>query len=146
MKRVITKILEKNKDVLDSVSDNEITDFENDNGIYLPKDYAELLKTFDGGEILIPGPIIFGVKENNLRKTIKEINGKSFRKNFSIPSNYLIFGKLNYGDFVCINLNNPHDIIQWNHETDQLFCSWESLKDWLKDNLSSFEEFEEENK
>lgn len=145
MKNILKKILSKNNEVLLPLSIQEIDDFEKYNDLRLPKDYIELLNHFDGGEILIPGPIIFGIKENEMRKTIKEVNGKSFRKNFSIPDNYLIIGKLNYGDLICINLNKPNDVLQWDHENNERFCSWDNLFDWLNDNFSSYETFEEKN-
>lgn len=145
MENLIKKILENSNEVVSPLSIQQIAEFEKENNIQLPKDYINLLCCFDGGEILIPGPTIFGIEESVIRKTIKEANTKSFRNNYSIPLNYLIIGKLNYGDLICINLNTPNDVIQWDHETNQMFCSWDNISDWLKDNLSSYKKFEEDN-
>ena len=148
MQQILNNLLshESCNDILPPIKENEIYKFEKNNKITLPLPFLELLKRFDGGEILIPGPIVYGIKESLSRNTIKEINSKENRSHFSIPNNYLIIAKLNYGDIICINLNAPHDVIQWDHETDSTFCNWDSLNEWLADNLSSFEEFEEESK
>lgn len=145
MRNVIYKILkcDANNEVLPPLTEVEISEFEKFNRIKLPLDYVEVLKHFDGGEIFIPGPTIFGIKENSARKSIKEVNSKSNRKIFNIPNNYLVIGKTNYGDLICINLKFSNDIIQWNHETNEKFCSWTNLSEWLDDNLISFEKYEE---
>lgn len=146
MKKTISRMINKrtNNELLPPLSGSEICEFEKNNGIMLPKDYVEILKTFDGGEILIPGPQIFGLKESEIRKSIREANNKKTRNSLSIPKNYLIIAKLNFGDFICINLNQPFDVIQWDHENDQLFCTWNSLEEWLIENIDLFEEFEEQ--
>lgn len=145
MKNIIYKILNEhiNNEVLSPLNEVEISKFEKSNRIRLPLDYVELLKHFDGGEILIPGPTIFGIKESPFRKTIREVNSKSNRKNFNVPNDYLIIGKTSYGDLICINLNVSNEIIQWNHETNEKLCSWKNLSEWLDDNLISFEKYEE---
>ena len=147
MKKILNDLLSYKScnDILPPINENEIYEFEKDNKISLPVPLLELLKKFDGGEILIPGPTIYGIKRSSSRKTIREINSKESRSLFNIPNNYLIISKLNYGDFICINLNHPYDIIQWEHETDSIFCSWNSVEEWLADNLSSFEKYKEEN-
>ena len=58
---------------------------------------------------------------------------------FKIPNNYLIFAKVNYGDLLCINLNEEHEVIQWDHELDEEFCKWESLEEWLEDSINNYE-------
>lgn len=145
MRNVIYKILKShaNNEVLPPLTEVEISEFEKSNRIRLPLDYVELLKHFDGGEILIPGPTIFGIKKSPFRKTIKEVNSKSNRKNFNVPNDYLIIGKTSYGDLICINLNVSNEIIQWDHETNEKFCSWKHLSEWLDDNLISFKKYEE---
>lgn len=143
MEKALKKLLDygMNNEVLPPETEDGISSFEKDNHIRLPLEFIDLLKAFDGGEILIPGPTIFGIKESELRKTIKEINGNRTRGLFSIPNNYLIVAQLNYGDYICIDLNAPHTVIQWDHEKDELFCKWDNLSDWLEDTVSSFEQY-----
>lgn len=122
------------------VQTNEITVFENQNNILLPNSYKELLSFFDGGEIFIPGITIYGITEHKGYKTIREINGSEYRKRFNIPKTHLIFGKLNYGDLLCINLNDPYDVILWSSDTDEEDFSWDSLSKWLEETICDYEE------
>lgn len=148
MNEILKRLLDKNfnNDILPALTQQEISSFEKTNHIKLPDDLKELLTCFDGGEILVPGPTLFGVNFNSVRKTIKEANGKNSRCIFSIPNNYLIIAKTNYGDLICIDLNSPHKVVQWDHEHNEPFCDWNTLTDWLNDAISSYEKFEEENK
>ena len=146
MEKILKEILNYSKhlDIVSPIPIDEINKFEVDNHLLLPKDLKTLLTCFDGGEIFVPGPIIYGIRENINRQQIKQANSIENRRLFSIPNNYLIIAKLNYGDLICINLNEPFDIIQWDHETDSLYCSWDSLSEWLVDNVESFKQFEED--
>lgn len=145
MEEIIEKLIElkAHNDIEPPISLNEIKKFESKNNLLLPPELKNIYQEFDGGEILVPGPKIFGLKDSETRESLREANNKKIRNNFSIPRNYLIIAKLNFGDFICINLNQPFDIIQWDHENDEPFCTWNSLKEWLKDNIDLFEEFEE---
>lgn len=146
MKEIIKKLLKfkVHNDVEPPINLNEIKAFESENNLLLPYELKELYQEFDGGEFLIPGPKVFGLKDSGNRESLRVANSQKVRSNFSIPKNYLIIAKLNYGDYICINLNEPFDIVQWDHENDQSFCTWKSLKEWLKDNIDSFEKFEEQ--
>ena len=146
MEEIINKLIEfkSHNDVELPVNLDEIKDFELENNLQLPFELKKIYQKFDGGEILIPGPQIFGLRNSKKRENLKEANSRKIRNNFSIPKNYLIIAKLNYGDYICINLNKPFDIIQWDHESDQPFCTWNSLKEWLNDNIDSFEKFEDQ--
>ena len=90
------------------ITDTEITKFQSKNGIAIPPALIELYELFNGGEIYIPGTLIFGVNvdDSAIPRTVKHENRSSKRNALSIPNNYLIFGKLNYGDILCINLTN----------------------------------------
>ncbi len=121
------------------VTESEVNDFQKTNGIILPPQYVGLLQVFDGGELFVPGTQIFGILHKLNGRTIKEINGKVFRNNYSIPLSILIIGKLNYGDLLCIDLNDNHQIIQWDHENDEEFCRWNSLEEWLLETLAEYE-------
>lgn len=119
-------------------TENVIQLFQQQNNIRLPRPLIELLICFDGGEIFVPGTIIFGIGESN-KVDLKTANSKKKRSVFKIPNNYLIFAKVNYGDLLCINLNEEHEVIQWDHELDEEFCKWESLEEWLEDSINNYE-------
>lgn len=57
MEAVLKKLLKYSKfnELLPALNINEIEKFEKSNHISLPSDLIRLLKSFDGGEILIPG-------------------------------------------------------------------------------------------
>lgn len=74
---------------------------------------------------------------------IRFANRGSLRKQFCIPNNYLLFAKVNYGDFLCINLNSPYDVIQWDHENDEEYCSWAPLAEWLNETIAEYHKYNE---
>lgn len=141
----IVKKLKKFPDIMElnhPITDVEIKRFQNTNGIELPNSYIELLKKFDGGEIFIPGTIIYGINTDVDNYNLKKINGKSVRRNFNIPITLLIIGKTNDGDWLCINLNPKNEIIQWDHEQDEEFCRWENLEEWLTETIDEYVKYE----
>ena len=141
----IVKKLKKFPDIMElnhPITDIEIKRFQNTNGIELPNSYIELLKKFDGGEIFIPGTIIYGINTDVDNYNLKKINGKSIRENFNIPATLLIIGKTNDGDWLCINLNPKNEIIQWDHEQDEEFCRWENLEEWLTETIDEYVKYE----
>lgn len=130
-----------NMDLQPPCGHNTVLEFEKNNRIELPVEYKELLALFNGGEIFIPGTTIFGL--NDLSYSIKKENRHDLRALFSIPNTYLIIGKLNFGDFICINLNAPFDVIQWDHENDLEYCNWSSITEWLNDEIENYKANEE---
>ena len=145
MKDILKKLksFSKHHDVVTPISLQEIENFETLNKIILPKSLKELLISFDGGELFVPGTTFFVIGTNKKRPQLRKVNSKANRAIYTIPKNYLIIAKLNFGDFICINLNKPYDVIEWDHETDKLFCRWDSLIEFLKDSIASFEMYEE---
>ena len=117
--------------------------FEAEHHITLPPPLAELLSFFDGGELFIPGTIIYGVSGSAAIPNIKTANRSALRSQFHIPASYLLFARLNFGDFICINLNPPFDIIQWDHELDEQYCTWECLEEWLAETIQTYQNYEE---
>lgn len=144
LERTIDK-LKKFDDVMrfnKPAADGEIDEFQKTNGIELPQSYIELIRHFDGGEIFIPGTIIYGIAEKTVGRTVRDANGKLVRKDFSIPQTLLIFGKVNYGDWMCIDLNGTNEIIQWDHETDEELCRWPDMNAWLEETIANYIEYE----
>lgn len=129
-------------ELCEKVGKTAILDFQTSNSIVLPSDLIAVYEHFDGGEIFIPGTVIYGLKPNDRRMTLREANAKTRRSVFSIPNHYLIFAKLNFGDLLCINLNDPYDVIQWDHENDEQYCTWPSIFEWLKEAINCFKEYE----
>lgn len=130
-------------DLSEALSEEVIRDFEKSNSITLPQELKDMYSQFDGGEIFIPGTTIYGVSNSAKRKAIKEANSKLLRSRLGIPNNYLIFAKLNFGDLICVNLNDPFDVIQWDHETDEKYCVWNSIFEWLDEAIKEYRDYEE---
>lgn len=120
----------------------KIIEFETENRISLPEDLKELYQYFDGGELFIPGTTVYGLYDPKVEYTVRNANRGEIRQKMSLPVTYLIIAKLNYGDLICIDLNSPHKVVQWSHETDEMFCEWESLGQWLSEMIFDFKEFE----
>lgn len=124
----------KRMELNEAVTENEISSFEKENKIEIPKDYTELLKHFDGGELFVPGTILYGIAHSAGNHTLSEINLK--RQIYRLPDTMLIIGKLNYGDILCIDLNNQN-VVQWDHELNVEFCRWNSLEEWLEETIKN---------
>lgn len=78
---------------------------------------------FGGGELFVPGTIFFGIGESN-KVDLKTANSKKKRSVFKIPNSSLVSEKVNYSDFLYINLSEEYEVIQWNYELDEEFCKW----------------------
>lgn len=120
-----------------AVSEDEIKNFERENNISLPASYKELLTHFDGGEIFVPGTLIFGINNYEDCPSIKEVNSKSKRSLMSIPNDNLIIAELNFGDFIAIDLNSE-EVLQWDHECDEEFDRWDTLYDFIEFLITSY--------
>lgn len=129
-------------DLCKGLSKESIINFEKNNSIILPQELKELYECFDGGEIFIPGTLIYGLLPSEKRKNLREANLKKTRCDFNLPNKYLIFAKLNFGDMICVNINSPFDVIQWDHESDEQFCYWNSIYEWLEETIKDFQEYE----
>lgn len=106
-------------------------------GIELPSDLKTVLKAFDGAELFKPGITFYGLTSKPMLSSINDVNIK-MQDLYSIPKNYIIFGRLNFGDLLCINLKNEHDIIEWDHETDTEVCSWDNLSELIHEEIQNF--------
>lgn len=138
------KRIENHKSAMDlnrPINSDVLKCFEVSNGIKLPEKYKLLLTLFNGGELFVPGITIYGIGISE-GFDLKFANRSALRSQFRIPNNYLIFGKVNYGDFLCIDLKQPYDVIQWDHENDEKYCSWESIEEWLYETIAEYEKYE----
>lgn len=138
--------LKKFPDLMDfnpGLDRRQIQAFEEENKLVLPESYKDLLECFDGGEIFRPGTKIYGLGIYDGQENLKKINSSTFRSSLSLEADYLIIASLNFGDLICINLNKKNDIIQWDHEEDKAYDSWNSLGDWLDFTIKSYLDYEE---
>lgn len=133
------------------ISENKLEIFERSKGITLPAEYKEFLKICNGGELFaVPsGTILSGL----LTDPSNFIYGESYINNgfsyeneeYDLPINYLIIGNANYGDLYCLDLDNSSmgrsRIIEWDHENKTNSETWNSVKDWLLDLLTSTGEY-----
>lgn len=133
---VILKKYSEKMEINRGCSQEILESFQEKNGIVLPLSLAELLMCFDGGELFVPGTVIYGTGANG-GESLKDANRREKRNIFKIPNTFLVFAKVNYGDFLCIDLNNNNEVIQWDHELDEEFCRWNSLEEWLKDTIDN---------
>ena len=126
-------------------SESDIQRFEQNFGRPLPPQMKELLRLFDGGELFVPGTRVFGVGPEN-RKTLLEVNLQRERSISGIPGDYFVFARMNFGDLLCINSNPPYDVIQWDHEQNVEFYRYNSVCDWLNEEIAENETYEAETK
>lgn len=135
VKEMVNQILSfGNSELSKPCTEDSIKEYQKINHIKLPDSYQELISYFNGGELFIPGTIIYGI-DNEI--DILKAN-ESIRKITSIPNEYLIFGKYNFGDYLCIQMEKPERIIQWDHESDELFDQWNSLYVWLNELINGY--------
>ena len=71
-----------------------------------------------------------------------KFNGKELDTDFKTSLEFFENISKNENDVWIINGFATKENIALN-ENDELFCTWNSLKEWLKDNIDLFEEFEE---
>lgn len=135
MKELVNQILSfGNSELMMPCSNEAIQKYQKENKIELPKSYHELINLFNGGELFIPGTIIYGIDcENDVIKA-----NQTIKKTMSIPEDYLIFGKYNFGDYLCIQMDKPECVIQWDHENNELFDRWSSLIAWLDELIKDY--------
>lgn len=101
----------------------------------IPAPLMSLYDLFNGGEIFVPGTVIYAA--DNSSEGIQQVNAK-LKQIFDIPESYLVFAKLNFGDFICIDTEEPFDVVQWDHEADSPFYGWNSINDWLSESIQDY--------
>lgn len=144
----IIKLLRSYADVMEfmpPVSMIDVFSYEKKMGHKLPESYVNLLKQFNGGEIFIPGTEIYGVRPRERYYSLDDANMSEKRSALSIPDDYLIVGKLNFGDLICIDLNGSGEVIQWDHENDEEYLRWNSINNWLTEIIGDYQLVDGEN-
>ena len=106
-------------------------------GIKLPTPLIELLSLFDGGELFVPGTVVYGLIRHGKMKSLTEANSSHYRSLFTLPDTCVIFAELNYGDFICID-SKDNSVIQWDHEKDEQYQMWSSLEEWLAETIDAY--------
>lgn len=145
IEEIFEKIL-KNKDKMilyRGVTNECISKYESNNKMYIPDEYKSWLKFSNGGELFVPGTILFGIESDvspiDQEKTLRYANRSEIRKRmFSIPLSYLVVGKLNFGDFICIDLNNENNTWIANRRTAQTIRNIERNNE-MRRNITKYE-------
>ncbi|MDE7200368.1 MAG: SMI1/KNR4 family protein [Lachnospiraceae bacterium] len=122
----------------DGISEAEINDFEIKYHIYLPFYYREWLKMNNGGELFLPGTVLYqiqGNEEYEVGTSYVEYNFDPTKRWPQMPNYLFIIAKICTGDAVGFDLRktNKSDgvIIYWDHETGRVSKKWNSLAEWL---------------
>lgn len=93
-----------------------------------PKQFSaikELYEISDGIEIDVPGTVFYPIK-----KIISANKGVAFNECIEM-------GVMNFGDILSITSEGK--ILQLEHESGDAFLDWDSLEDFLKDELDALE-------
>ena len=119
----------------------EIESFEQKNNTTLPEPLKELYLHFDGGELFIPGTTVYSLYSPDSGYSLIEENTPDVRQYICIPDTYLIFASYCWGDRVCINTSAPYDVVEWDHETNEISYSWDGLDSFLLYEIERFEDY-----
>ena len=99
-----------------------------------PSDYIDFLQYTNGGEVYDGEITLFSIYDPstkiNIRNTIGFVN-RTEMSNALLPSSYLIIGEYNFGDIIAVDKNSGC-VIQWSHEYNNVFLSYDSFKEFLK--------------
>lgn len=100
-----------------------------------PSEYSDWLLLSDGGEICPPGLSLYGVSVRNLSREelLAFENRLTFRRDvLHMPTGLLIIGKLCFGDYICLNMEEGNQVVQWDVENETPFLVWASLCSYLE--------------
>ena len=120
----------------DGAGELSIGQYEKTTNISLPQDYREWLLFSNGSEIFVPGTVFYGV-DSTAKNSLIEKNSQKERGLFAIGDSLLVIGRFNFGDLLCMDLNNG-EIIQWDHETNEEFLRWNNFFDFIEEEITSF--------
>lgn len=135
------------------VTTEDIDNFENTYNLTLPPEYKEMLMLFNGGQLSTFETQILTIKTantdenyNSNRLTVEFLNRPEHRGATNNPlfQHYIVIAKLCFNDLICINLREPYDIVQWDHQTDNVVNKWISLKEWLETEINCYHQAQQE--
>lgn len=128
----------------DGSDEVSIAALEKEMNVRLPSLYKDFLKVCNGGELFSGGTIlgkVYNLSEGSMKQGVFYLNrgNRPEHKWPGMPSYYFTIADTNYGDIICINLNSSNgqdcEIVQWSHESGKVSKRWNSLLEWLKDEL-----------
>lgn len=127
----------------EGAEESAVRAFEGRYAVRLPYYYREWLKIHNGGELFaVPaGTVLSGLCGDN-----EPIAGESYlESNFDpvkrggVPPEIFIIADTNFGDVIGFDLTrtNQYDgkVVEWSHESGEISQTWESLIEWLTDEL-----------
>ena len=100
--------------------------------ITVPAPYAELLGFFNGGEIFMPGTVIYSLEESEAE------NAASVKNSYGIPHSLFIIGRTNYDAPVCMEKSAPYRIILWDPDVCEQEAEWDSISDFFEEEISDY--------
>ena len=98
----------------------------------IPAPYAELLGFFNGGEIFIPGTVIYSYDE------AMEENTAEVKDSYDIPDGLFIIGRTNYDAPICMERESPYKVILWDDENGEPESAWDSITDFFEEEISDY--------
>lgn len=112
------------------VSAEELDRYEQTQGVRLPEDFRQWLMFSNGGELFAPGLVLLGIPAE--KWNLATANTPESREEYELPEDLYIIGIQNYGDPICFD-HETFEIVQWDHETLEASCAWDSFRDFLED-------------
>ncbi|GFH42496.1 hypothetical protein Hs30E_10470 [Lactococcus hodotermopsidis] len=117
-------------------SEDSIRHYENEANVKIPSAFREWLLFSDGGEIFVPGTVLYGV-DGNAKPSLFSGNSGQERGTFALGDSLLVIGRFNFGDFLCVDTNSG-EVVQWNHEADEEFLRWSNFFAFIEEEIASF--------
>lgn len=108
----------------EGVSLEEIENFEKTFHIKFPEDYKIFLQTYNGGEYICPGTVLFGIDDKIPDWCSAKIHYETYKGMY--PEEYLLIGYLNYGGLLLYDHSKKKYLI-WDMEKRQCEKELKSL-------------------
>lgn len=121
-----------------SYGNSEISEPIDERDTVIPKPYMELLKMFNGGEIFVPGTVIYGIGMESKFPLFEAANTQATLDIYEISNSYLVVGHVNYGDLICIDKEKPHHLYLWDTENHSVSYEWDSFEKLLEEEIEDY--------
>ncbi|KAA6472298.1 MULTISPECIES: SMI1/KNR4 family protein [Bacillus] len=126
--KMINEYIEKG-DFVGAVTDEDITNAENQLRCKFPQEYKEFIKSYGSGGIC--GVEVLGVEGNGYASVVEAT--ERFR-NFGLPEKYLVIE--NVDEFVyCLNTEENHSVIRWDDISKKEIERYSSFDEYLQDSF-----------